>query len=563
MKFETVAKQVSLLILITFAIHSLSAQYLSAGKDTTICPGNIVKFSSWINEEAGGYLYFRWFPSNLVSDPDVISPYAIPDSTTTYYLYAYRPDTANTVQNGDFSLGNVGFTSSYRYVTPGGITQLYPESTYTVDANGNYSHNLFPSLFDHTHRTKTPIDNPSHHKYMIVNGSPVPNTIVWAQTVTVTPNTDYVFHTWGAAIAAPPVMQFSINGVLLDQPFRLTGIEWRQFYTIWNSGNATTANISIVNQCLIAGGNDFGLDDIFFAPVIADIDSVTIYKGPNDTTYIVNSLCHNKSYVFNNKHIITESGVYIDTLTNSLGCDSITVLEIDFMPAIEFDLGEDQTWCSADTSFIVLNSGNQFHAYRWNTSPNDTLNYIVVDKSGTYAVTVSDTLGCEVTDEINIIFGNPPNIKIIGNTDNFCEEYKMTLSIETESPDIIWNTGETTPSIEVSEFGSYSVTVRDEPCISVDTFNIEFCCPLDSKLPNVITPSQLDGLNDYFKLTLDAPYEKLHIVIYDRWGKQVFKSEDPKFQWGGTVGSKVIPGTYHYILTLEDKCSFHGSITVL
>ena len=537
---------------------------MSAGKDTTVCPGSSVKFSSWINETDGGYLYVRWLPTGSVSDPNIVSPYAMPDSTTTYYFHAYKPDTNNLVNNGDFSQGNVGITSSYRYVTPGGATQLYPEGTYTVDANGRNSHNLFTSLFDHTHSTQAyPNNSPNNHKYMVVNGSPVPNTIVWAQTIAVTPNTDYVFHTWGSAIASPPVMQFSINGVLLDKPFQLRGIAWQQFYTIWNSGNSTTANISIVNQCIVAGGNDFGLDDIFFAPVIADIDSVTIYKGPNDTSYVVTALCPEKSYVFNNKHIITESGTYIDTLKNNLGCDSITILEIVFMDPMEIDLGEDQTWCGSDTSFIVLNPGDQFDAYQWNTSDNDTLHYIIVDKSGTYTVTVFDTLGCMVTDEVNIIFGTPPDIKITGEPDDFCEKYSMTLSVETDFSDITWSTGETGTSIEVAEFGTYSIIVRDEPCFSVDTFKIEFCCPKDPKLPNVITPTVEDGLNDYFKFTLDAPYEKMGIIIYDRWGKQVFKSEDPKFQWGGTVGNKIVPGTYHYVLTLENGCAFHGTITVL
>ena len=561
-------KRFILLVFISLSINYLSAQYMSAGKDTTVCPGNLVRIGSWA--DTSQYLYFRWHPDNLVSDPQTISPYAMPDTTTTYYFYAYKPDTINLVVNGDFEDPRKpwGFTSSYTYVNPGG-SSLVPEGVYTIHNNASFSHSSFSALRDHTHTTMSPPNNnPSNYNYQIINGSTGRNVVVWSQKVPVQPNTDYVFYTWGASILAqnPAILQFSINGDLLDKPFQLKGggpSEWQQFYTIWPSGNNTDAVISIVNSCIEVSGNDFGLDDIFFSPVIADIDSVTIYKGPNDTSHVVTALCPQKSYVFNNKHIITESGTYIDTLRNNLGCDSITILEIAFMEPMEVSLGEDQTWCGADTSFIVLNAGEEFHAYRWNTNPDDTLHYIIVEKSGTYSVTVSDSVGCEVTDEVNIIFGTPPNIKITSDTKDFCKEYKMTLSIETEFSDITWNTGETGLSIEATEFGTYSVIVRDEPCYSVDTFNIEFCCPRDAKLPNVITPTVEDGFNDVFKFVLDAPYEKLYIIIYDRWGKQVYKSEDPKFEWGGTVGNKVVPGTYHYMLTLEDGCTFHGTITVL
>lgn len=51
---------------------------------------------------------------------------------------------------------------------------------------------------------------------------------------------------------------------------------WRQFYVTWNSGNNTTAKISIVNQNTQIQGNDFAIDDISFASVSIKTDSVRV-----------------------------------------------------------------------------------------------------------------------------------------------------------------------------------------------------------------------------------------------------------------------------------------------
>ena len=42
---------------------------------------------------------------------------------------------------------------------------------------------------------------------------------------------------------------------------------WQQYYEIWYSGNNTSATLTILNQNNNGGGNDFGLDDIVFAPL--------------------------------------------------------------------------------------------------------------------------------------------------------------------------------------------------------------------------------------------------------------------------------------------------------
>jgi hypothetical protein len=103
--------------------------------------------------------------------------------------------------------------------------------------------------------------------------------VVWQQSITVVPHTDYDFSTWVATVLNtdpnPAQLQFSINGVLIGPVFNAntTGNIWEQFHAVWNSGNATTALISIVNQNTIDEGNDFALDDIAFNEYCISKDS--------------------------------------------------------------------------------------------------------------------------------------------------------------------------------------------------------------------------------------------------------------------------------------------------
>ncbi|CAG5080231.1 gliding motility-associated C-terminal domain-containing protein [Parvicella tangerina] len=73
------------------------------------------------------------------------------------------------------------------------------------------------------------------------------------------------------------------------------------------------------------------------------------------------------------------------------------------------------------------------------------------------------------------------------------------------------------------------------------------------RVPNVFTPNK-DGDNDYFKLggTPDPCYDSLTVTIYNRWGKKVYESEDPYFEWDGTIKGKgnadCAEGTYFVII---------------
>jgi gliding motility-associated-like protein len=77
-----------------------------------------------------------------------------------------------------------------------------------------------------------------------------------------------------------------------------------------------------------------------------------------------------------------------------------------------------------------------------------------------------------------------------------------------------------------------------------DTLKIEVI-PCDIQVTNVMTPNG-DGYNDNLIFNYAQFYEQNHLVVYDRWGRKVFESENYKNDWNG---DKLHEGTYYWVLT--------------
>src|SRR5687767_13656612 len=86
---------------------------VDAGPDTSVCyPGGVLTLMGSVT---GNALYTQWMPSSGLSNPFILNPVAAITGPITYTLTAYGidPDSPNLVVNGDFELGNTGFTSDY------------------------------------------------------------------------------------------------------------------------------------------------------------------------------------------------------------------------------------------------------------------------------------------------------------------------------------------------------------------------------------------------------------------------------------------------------------------
>jgi len=87
--------------------------------------------------------------------------------------------------------------------------------------------------------------------------------------------------------------------------------------------------------------------------------------------------------------------------------------------------------------------------------------------------------------------------------------------------------------------------------------------------PTIFTPNG-DGINEGFKVTTTRKHEEFTMHIYDRWGQEVFYTEDINDPWFGFCkdGSVAQAGAYVYkaevkYINLEDKSEHNGVFTLV
>jgi gliding motility-associated-like protein len=445
--------------------------------DTILCLGTTKRLRTM------PALNFCWTPSTYLNDVTLREPTTSTPQTITYYYTAQVTGT-NIITNGNFSAGNTGFTSAYNYATPN-VT----EGQYFVGPNPQAWNGSLSNCPDHT---------TGNGNMMLVNGSPTPNVNVWRQTVTVTPNTNYAFSTWIQALwpPNPAQLQFSINGRSIGNTITasLPTCTWTQFFTTWNSGNSTTANISIVNVNTQIQGNDFALDDISFAPVFIKRDSVKIsvdspyVRTNNDTT-----ICEGRNVQLNtvgaqtyswtpatglsNSNIAnptatpTSAAQYIVTGTNANGCIAKDTINIAVNAKPSVTTSNDTSICRNTSVQLFANGGNN---YLW--SPPATLNNSSIANpvaspasNTTYYVSVTDNNNCSNTDSIKVDIISAAQFSV-GSAQTIC--LNETVQLNASGGDIYsWspasslnNPSAANPIASPQVSTNYTVTITETTC---------------------------------------------------------------------------------------------------
>ena len=277
---------------------------MNAGPDQIICVGETTTLQG---TGPTNYTY-EWtsIPNDpTISDPTSLTPTVQPDITTNYTLEGRSVGFQNLVVNGHFESGNMGFTSSYIF-SPG-PNGLWNEGTYAITDDASYNHNNFSCNQDHTSGSGN---------FMAVNGSGNAGVVVWSTTINITQNTEYEFSTWVMSLSptSPAILQFRINNVLMGEPFQATSstCQWNMFFEQWNSGVATTAEISIVNQNTATDGNDFSLDDINFSKVTYFYDecTVTVNTIPTSDFDMISQSCSADTVIVNYLDTPSATAIY-------------------------------------------------------------------------------------------------------------------------------------------------------------------------------------------------------------------------------------------------------------
>ena len=101
-----------------------------------------------------------------------------------------------------------------------------------------------------------------------------------------------------------------------------------------------------------------------------------------------------------------------------------------------------------------------------------------------------------------------------------------------------------------NETGDYTAVLKvsnaDGICTSTDSVRVTVLESL-LEVPNAFSPNG-DGINDEFRVVFKS-LKTYNIVIFNRWGRVVYKSNDPSKGWDGKIGRNVAAsGTYYYVI---------------
>lgn len=231
------------------------------------------------------------------------------------------------------------------------------------------------------------------------------------------------------------------------------------------------------------------------------------------------------------------------------GCTTTDAVSINYYPIPIVDLGPDTTIC-ADTS-LTLDVERPGGSYEWEDG--STTAQRTLTESGQYQVEVTEN-GCTSVD--SLVLGRIPLPFVeLGPDFLLCIGSKAVLDATGGGYTYTWSTGDTTSELEITEEGLYRILVTNPCGTSEDSINVsqDRCdCPIF--IPNAFTPDG-DGINEGFRPVFDCAVDRYRFTVFDRWGGEVWTSEDPAEGWdgGGGAADATAIGVYAWKLEIRPQ----------
>jgi len=241
---------------------------------------------------------------------------------------------------------------------------------------------------------------------------------------------------------------------------------------------------------------------------------------------------------------------FLDPLGNEIPVEFYTG-SVKIYNELTIDVDTEESLCQGEDIELsaMITSSNGDVTFTW-TDPDGNgysgYTFLVHDAqpshSGNYFLTIVDTLGCTCDTMFSVsVFAMP--VAAFAGADTIQGQDEVILDAGEGFGEYLWNTGETTRAITVSDSGWYEVILTSfEGCISSDSVYVEILKEPEKEtgifVPNAFSPNG-DGLNDIFRPIVDPDVlDYFRLTVYNRWGEMLFVSDDPGHGWDGTCRGK-------------------------
>lgn len=273
-------------------------------------------------------------------------------------------------------------------------------------------------------------------------------------------------------------------------------------------------------------------------------------------------------------HTYTLPGTYpIILIVSNANCSDTALLSVSTVMSVDTSI---TSIISCDGHLNALTNCSASNTYLWNTGDGTSYSGCNISHQynsyGQYLLELNVSNGyCSKYNSILIDVPQPVEHIINVALDSCTGIASFSITPSTNST-VFWDFGDGQNSSQASpihHFGNQSIYLISviiepgEPCADTVEFNLDLHDFSFSNLfiPNVFTPND-DGLNDYFRL-FTTPCNFENVTIYNRWGMQIFSSDNPFFQWNGYFNNHPTPeGVYVVIITSQKKI-YNGTLTLL
>jgi gliding motility-associated-like protein len=278
--------------------------------------------------------------------------------------------------------------------------------------------------------------------------------------------------------------------------------------------------------------------------------------------------------------IVRETTTFVVTVTDACGAlvseDSVAIT-VPNADSLTLRFTADTSICPGQEVLLLAEAAGGIGdiTYSWSTGDINTDSVLVYPLQTTmYSIIVEDSCGNTVGASSLVLVKAPT-----ADFGMFYIENQKIQFLNQSSSDVVswyWNFGDGNWSTEESPLHAYAdtgwfyvllIVVNDYGCADTLVKAVYSYPPFVLFIPNTFTPT-LDGLNEEF-LTIGQGFVSFDMGIFDRWGRELFRTKDIHRGWNGKDerGNYYPLGVYVYRIDIVTppglKEKFLGRVTII